>query len=277
LIRTSKPIIIYYKEGKEIKQVVRETLACIMDNLKDDEIKRGFWYKDYESKFPPKSITRVEDYYPKSKLNLVITQLDSVPKIQKKIVEQWCELLPSLTDVKYLWLCSKVSQHIFDAVCKMPNLEGLYIKWSSVKDISNLRSIKNLKHLHFGSSAQIESIDVFRDLTSLVTLDIENFKKIVDFSPVSSLENLQGLGINGSIWTAQKLNSLKPLENLVGLKYLTLYNTKILDKSFQPLMKLKNLVRFNSSWNNPETEFEKLKLLPNLKYGNIETSFKEVI
>lgn len=247
-----------------------------MEELKEEQIIKGFWYWDTEAKFPPKSIIRVEDYYPKSKLNLSITQLDTVPKVQKKIVEQWCELLPCLADVKFLWLSSKVSQNIFDAVCKMPNLEGLYIKWSSIKDISNLKQLKHLKHLHIGSSAQVESIEVLSDLDKLVTLEIENFKKIVDFNPISSLVKLQGLGIDGSIWTAQKLTSLKPVENLSRLKYLTLLNTKILDKSFEPVLKLKNLVRFNASWNYPEAEFEKLKSLPKLKYGNVETSLKEV-
>jgi Leucine-rich repeat (LRR) protein len=257
-------------------KIILARLVHIMEELTEEQIRKGFWYWDQDSKFPPKPIIRVENYHPKSKLNLSITQLDTAPKVQSKMVEQWCELLPSLADVKYLWLSSKVSQNIFDAVCKMPNLEGLYIKWSSVNDIAQLKQLKHLKHLHFGSSAQVESIDALGDSASLVTLEIENFKKIVDFSPISKLVNLQGLGIDGSIWTTQKLTSLKPVESLSELKYLTLLNTKILDKSFDPILNLKNLVRFVSSWNYPETEFQKLKSLPKLKYGNVETSLKEV-
>jgi hypothetical protein len=63
---------------------------------------------------------------------------------------------------------------------------------------------------------------------------------------------------------------------LFNLKYLTLTNSRIQDKSFDPLLKLVELVRFNSSWNYPEAEFDKLKSLPNLKYGNVETSWREL-
>jgi hypothetical protein len=43
-----------------------------------------------------------------------------------------------------------------------------------------------------------------------------------------------------------------------------------------PLLGLSELVRFNCAWNFPKSEFEKLKSLPNLKYGNIETPWDEI-
>jgi hypothetical protein len=90
------------------------------------------------------------------------------------------------------------------------------------------------------------------------------------------LTGLEGLGLDGSIWTAQKIDTLKPLAPLKNLKYLTLTNTRLKDKSFDPILKLTELVRFESSWNYPEGEFQKLKALPKLKYGNVETSWKEL-
>jgi hypothetical protein len=53
-------------------------------------------------------------------------------------------------------------------------------------------------------------------------------------------------------------------------RFLTLINTRLTDKSFDPILNLMNLERFDSSWNYPESEFEKLKSLPNLRYGNVE-------
>ncbi len=136
--------------------------------------------------------------------------------------------------------------------------------------------LKQLEHLHIGSSGQVEDIKVFRDINWLTTLNLDQLNKVSDFSDIGNMTNLQGLGIDGSIWTTQKIESLKPIENLTNLKYLSLTNTRILDKSFDPILKLKELVRFNSSWNYPESEFDKLKALPNLKYGNIETSWEEI-
>ena len=113
-------------------------------------------------------------------------------------------------------------------------------------------------------------------LTSLITLELQQLNKISDFSILSKLTNLEGLGIDGGIWTAQRIDTLKPLAILRKLKYLTLINTQAKDKSFDSLLGLTELVYFQSSWNYPEAEFEKLKSLPKLKYGNVETSLKEI-
>jgi hypothetical protein len=93
---------------------------------------------------------------------------------------------------------------------------------------------------------------------------------------VAELDQLEGLGLDGSIWTPQNIDTLEPLKGLNRLKYLTTTNSKIRDKSFEPILGLNNLVRFNCSWNYPESEFEKLRKLPRLKYGNIETSWNEL-
>jgi hypothetical protein len=122
----------------------------------------------------------------------------------------------------------------------------------------------------------VESIDVLGEMTSLRTLELQQLNKITDFSVLSKLTDLEGLGIDGSMWTTQKIDTLKPLAKLHKLKYLTLISTQATDKSFDPLLNLTELVYFQSSWNYPEAEFEKLKKLPKLKYGNVETSLKEL-
>lgn len=236
--------------------------------LTENQILQGFWYWDIHNDWPPRAITEFEDYRPSERLNLNITQLKKTPYQQKKIVAQWCRELPNLKDVKYLWFSSKVNQDVFDAVCKMSNLRGLYIKWSSIKSIDNLRLLKQLRHLHLGSSSQVESIDVIGELGTLVTLELQQLNRVSDFSIVSGLKSLEGLGIDGSIWTAQKIDTLKPLEESHNLRYVTLTNTKVHDKSLDPILRLDKLVRFDSSWNFPEAEFEKLNSMSKLKYSN---------
>ena len=241
-----------------------------------EQIIKGIWYWERQNDWPPEAITNFNKYVSTDKLNLNITQLNTSPNEQKKIVKQWGDELQRLTTVKYLWFSSRVNQEMFEAACEMKNLEGLYIKWSGIKKIDSLIKLKRLKHLHIGSSGQIQSIKVFRDINWLITLNLEQLNKVSDFTDISGMTNLRGLGIDGSIWTAQIIDTLKPLQDLINLKYLTLTNTRIKDKSFDPILKLKELVRFNSSWNYPESEFDKLSFLPNLKFGNIETSLKEL-
>ncbi|WP_115374345.1 hypothetical protein [Adhaeribacter pallidiroseus] len=89
-----------------------------MEELTEEQIRLGFWYWNREPDFPPESITKVENYHPRLRLNLFITQLDKTPKEQNKIVDQWCELLPTLQDIKYLWFCSKVNQKILTQLAK---------------------------------------------------------------------------------------------------------------------------------------------------------------
>jgi len=244
--------------------------------MTENEIRYGFWRFDKCQKWPPNSIIQPEEFIHSDKLALFITQTSLKPSLQKKILDDWCEILPCLTEVKYLWFTSRVSQKMFDAACEMKNLEGFWIKWSGIKKIYKIEKLRNLKHLHIGSSSQIESIEVLKKLKSLVTLELEQLNKISNFSVISELTQLEGLGIDGSIWTTQKIDSLKPIENLTYLKFLTTTNSRIIDKSFDPILKLNNLIRFNCSWNYPESEFEKLKSMPNLKYGNVVTSWKEV-
>ncbi|HSG43758.1 MAG TPA: hypothetical protein VLA72_11435 [Anaerolineales bacterium] len=225
----------------------------------------------------PEHITHFRDYKPSETLVLEITQLDHISYYrQTKIVDQWCAELPNLKEVKHLGFVSRVNQKMFDAACKMPNLKGMFIKWSGIKNLDALRSAKKLRHLWLGSSSQVESIDVLGEMTSLLTLELQQLNKISDFGVLSRLTDLEGLGIDGSMWTPQKIDDLKPLANLRKLKYLTLINTQAQDKSFDPLLKLNELVFFQSSWNYPEAEFEKLKGLPKLKYGNVESSWKEL-
>lgn len=244
--------------------------------MTENEIKYGFWHREKVPNFPPESIIQLDEYNPKENLTLFITQTNLKSTLQNKLIKDWCKKLPEMHEVKYLWFTSRVNQKMFDATCEMKNIEGLWIKWSGIKSIDNIENLKNLKHLHIGSSGQIESIEILKKLKSLETLELEQLNKISDFSIISELTHLEGLGIDGSIWTAQKIDTLKPIENLANLKYLTTTNSKIKDKSFDPILRLNNLVRFNCSWNYPETEFEKLKNIPNLKYGNIETSWKEL-
>lgn len=245
--------------------------------LSPGQVRHGFWNWSSSKGWPPGHITRFEDCRPSELLSLNITQLDDFSASQqRKIVDRWCEELPNLSGVRYLWFVSRVNQKIFDAACRVPDLEGMFVKWSGVRSIDALRSAKGLRHLHLGSSSQVESIDVLGDLQGLATLDLQQLNRISDFGVLARLTSLEGLGIDGGMWKAQKIDTLEPLSALRNLKYLTLIHTRLRDGSFDPLLKLAGLIRFESSWNYPESEFEKLKSLPNLRYGNVETSWKEV-
>lgn len=244
--------------------------------MTEKEIKRGFWDYDPTNNYPPKFIDHPCQYNGETLLAFRINKQTEETTLQnKKRVELWCSTLPKLNKVKYLWTFW-TNQKVFDAICEMPDLEGLHIAWGGgVTNIDSLSKLRQIKHLHLEGFTKVENIEVLGTLDTLETLELEHFKKISDFSVLSKLTQLIGLGLDGSIDVAQKIDTLKPLQTLTKLKYLTTTHSQIKDKSFGPILGLNELVRFSCSWNYPASEFEKLKSMPSLKYGNVETTFAE--
>jgi len=201
-----------------------------------------FWRYDPDT--TPRSVTRPEEIEHSDRLGIACTQTGLRPKQQADLVRQWCEVLPSLKHVRLLWLNSKVPQVLFDAVCRMRGLQGLYVKWSGLTSIDQTVSLRHLRYLHLGSSAQIRSIRVLRELKNLRWLGLENLKQVRDVSPVGALTGLDGLALQGSIWTTWRIRTLRPLAELRRLRFLSILNLKTDDKSLAPLAGMRRLRTF---------------------------------
>ncbi|MDX2046062.1 MAG: hypothetical protein SFU87_04710 [Chitinophagaceae bacterium] len=241
-------------------------------NLTTSQITNGIWLFNDVADWDQKIIKYPEEYNSEERIMLDFTQLRAARnyKEEKLLISKWCDYFTSMTNLRYLYFECRISQQIFDSICKMTFLEGLFIKWSTITDISKISDLINLKHIHIGSSPKISNLAPLLMLQNLKTLEIENNTQLADLSLIGKMSNLEGLGIHGSLWKTQNVNTLKPLENLINLKYLTLYGTKVLDQSLEALNSLKNLQRV---WVAPYyrmVEYEKVyKSLPKLAHGNI--------
>ena len=169
------------------------------------------------------------------------TQTELPAAQQRRLVSGWCDLLPTLDGVRLLQFDSQVPQSLFDAACRMRNLEALWIKWSSIKSLEHLSSSGALRHLHLGSSAQIRSIVPLGRMPRLKSLSLQNIKRITDLGPLKSLTRLEELAISGDMWGHQKVKSLAPLGELQSLKWLHLGGVRSLDESLRPLDNLRRL------------------------------------
>lgn len=107
-------------------------------------------------------------------LLVACTQLDLKAGEQRKLVDRWCEALPSFRGLRHLYFRSRVPQRLFDAACQVPGLESLYIKWSGVKTLEAIERASTLRDLVMGSSASLQSIEPLRGLSSLKSLELEN-------------------------------------------------------------------------------------------------------
>ena len=236
--------------------------------LTNEQIEEGFWSHLQINGRVPKPVNYLDEYQEGAFINIVCTQLSISDYQQKKLVNQWVNRIPEMDHIRYLWFSSRVNQALFDAACKIHHLKGLYIKWSGIKDLSNLANLKNLKYLHIGSSPSVESIDVFSKMSQLIVLQIENFKRIRELSPLRSLSQLEGLAIEGSMWNAQIVDSLEPLSDLQNLRYIFLANLRSLDETLEPLTRLKKLRNIRTTFKWTKSEFQLLReSLPELKYG----------
>lgn len=220
-----------------------------------------FWYHRPEDNHPPSSIAWPSELNSGERLAIACTQLDISPSRQRTLVREWCRLLPTLEGIKLLWLNSRVPQDLFEAACAVPDIEGLYVKWSGIKSLSSVANAASLRYLHIGSSPGIESILPLANQKGLKWLGLENVKRIDDLSPLGELTSLRGLLIEGSMWTTQRVKTLGPIGRLSQLEYLSIANLRAADETLRPLFSLRNLHSFHAAQWWDEKEIEELRRL----------------
>lgn len=217
--------------------------------LSSKDIVDGFWRHRPEDDFPPPSVQRPEEYDGAERLNLACTQTELPQHRQRRLVEAWCEALPSLTKLRFLWISTRVSQALFEAACRVPRLEGLYVKWGAIDDLSPIVRRLGLRFLHIGSAPGITSIECLSELRGLEVLELENLHRVPDLSAVGRLPDLEGLALYGGE-KGWRVPDLAPLSRLASLRYLFLVRLRPADRSLRPLYYLDHLrtLRLDPAW-----------------------------
>lgn len=203
----------------------------------------GFWYHRPTRDFPPASVREPEQWQPGERLALACTQTDLKPADQKKLLQRWCALLPTLRGVKILWIQSRCPQELFEAACAMPDLEGLYIKWGALKDCLPIRQLQGLRYLHIGGSPSLTGLDALAELKKLEWLELANIRAIEDLSFITHLAPLRGLMLAGDGNSIKYLYpaSFAPLTSQPSLEWLCMTTLGVRDESLRPLAQLPRL------------------------------------
>ncbi len=235
-------------------------------NPKDEPYER--FGERFFRKNKAKTIKWPEDYDGLEILQFSCTQTRLSPYLQNKLIRKWCDLLPTLNKVKYLFFVSRMNQKIFEAICQMTNIEVLDTGWGGIKDLSKIKNLKSLRSLSLRSSP-IESIETLVSLKTLENLTLSNLKRIQNFRTLSALPNLVELSISGSMGSTLYLNTIKDLAELKNLKSLNLSNTRIRDKNIRILANLKKLEILDLPYWYKKDDFEYLyDNLPSLRKGS---------
>lgn len=221
---------------------------------------REIWGRPALRRYEPKSIRYPRDYSGSTNLSISCTQTELPAKQQAKLVSEWCETLPGLRRVKRIWFHSRASQELFEAACRVPQLEALYIGLSGIDDLSPLTDCENLRYLHIGGFVKLESFDPLASLSRLKWLQLGNVREMLDLKPVAALTGLKGLGISGTESKRLTLQSFEPLSALVDLEWLHLGSVSALDYSLRPFAQMRKLKFLGLPNYSPVEEFAALSL-----------------
>jgi hypothetical protein len=202
---------------------------------------KRFWYHRPEDRFPPPIIRWPEERGSGDGLAIACTQTNLPRKQGHQLVDAWCQELPKLRGIRWLWLKSRTPQALFDAACRVQGLEGLWVKWVAGDSVAALSHAATLRYLHLGNCSGPASFEPIAELTDLLWLGIEHFPKIREIDPLKRLTNLIGLTIEGSMSVTQRIKSIEPLRGMVKLRYLSLANVRVEDQSLAGLSGMKDL------------------------------------
>jgi Leucine-rich repeat (LRR) protein len=204
-----------------------------MTALTEEQIMNGYFHTI--GGFPPSEIVHeVKDYTGGDHLCIACTQLDYhgySERDKKRILAEWIDYLRTNTKLfRALHFNSRVPQALFDAACCQANLEELRFKWGAYSDLSALENLNNLKMLYIGSGAGVSDIQILGKMKNLIVLYIENFKRIENYAPLSTLNKLEQLVISGPILGRTPIIDIEFLRELKSLVTVWLPNTKFIRK-----------------------------------------------
>lgn len=259
---------------------LQDALKAMRDEMKRrSEIvdpRQSFWYFRPTRNFPPSAVRHTDQYDGSDRIAVVCTQTDLSHSAQKKLVAEWCEFLPTLDNVEYLWFLSRTTQEMFDAACEMPRLEGLFIKWSGIQSIRKITALSGLKHLHIGSSPSLTGLCHLKKLPELESLELANIREMVSLEFAIGMKKLRDLSLEGDSNSLKSItcDDLSPLSGLESLERLCLRTLRVKNESLRPLASLRNLKWLLLANKFRMEEFAALAgLLPNVDRSCVDPIF----
>jgi hypothetical protein len=199
-------------------------------------------------------------------LEVSCTQASLKPSAQKRLVSDWCEVLPALP-VKSIAFRSRVNQSLFDAAARNPGIESLFLKWGPVSSLASICGHPKLEAIYFGNCPSSGELINLRTIPSLKYLFLDVIPGDVDCSIFDQLAQLKELGLSQPRGKWKKLENLDFLLGLNDLEVLWLLGYRIPGVAISSLCRLSKLISVRSSWRDDSQEMEYLKKdLPQVKY-----------
>lgn len=245
--------------------------------LTDKDLRVGVWTYgnvNTENNFPHNTVNIIPtNVYELDRLWINVGAWTGLgEKEHKKFKREWISILPSLRNIRFLWVKGSINQAFFEAICEMHWLEALNIRGLvSIKGLERISNLEYLKHLNIESPGKLLTLDGLANLRNLVTLQLQGCKSIRDITPITRIKTLKGLHIEGDMWKKQFINSVEGVNGLINLQYLSLDGTEVIKKDVTPITKLKSLRSLHVGfWWTKEDLILLYNSLPELQYGSVK-------
>jgi len=162
-------------------------------------------------------------------------------------------------------VAKQVDQKFLHEICDLYNLEYLEMETVTATDISALKNLPNLRYLKIYGLRNARDITCLTEIETLRKLFLENTKHLHDMEFLDGDQKLVALGIEGSMYTKQRIASLKPVSRMKSLEALFLTSVHLADKNIDYLSALPQLKFLNCARFAPKSSFDSLRtLMPNL-------------
>ncbi len=155
------------------------------------------------------------------------------------------DLLKELS-IDNLWLIGAKDKDL-EKILPMVNLKYLNLYHLLAKNLKILETQNKPEVIILNWNTKATTLWDISKNTNLKILEITDFPKVNEISQLSLATQIDQLSLSGGIGKPLKIKTLKPLESLKQLKYLSLTNLRLEDDTLKPLMELKNLKHLDLS------------------------------
>jgi hypothetical protein len=170
-------------------------------------------------------------------------------------------------DIKQL-IAKQVNSDFLGEISKLRNLVYLNLEIVTADSLKALSKLEKLKTLKIYGVRKANDFSSLMEIPSLQNLFIENAKHLHTLEDFSEAHHIKALGVEGGMYTKQKIDSLQPLEGLKELEVLYMSSVQLKDKNLNCLASIPQLKALECARFAPKKNFEQLRrLLPDLECG----------
>ena len=159
-------------------------------------------------------------------------------------------------------IAGAADQAYLEEICTITGLERLELEYPvTATSLAPLAALQHLRHLSIDSPRNIDDFSPLLGLASLRTLLLTNARRMTNIDWLAEAHHLEVIGIEGSMWTAQRIPTLAPLAGLASLRALLATSTRLDDADLSPLAQCPRLEFLGCAQFAPLSEFERLSSL----------------